>query len=91
LPNASLEDAFQTADGRLGDFIEFLESVGKLDTTLLLIGSKQGQGPIDPTTEIVIDPQNVIDGAGVPVAFFVGEDGGIVSFLQKHREGNSPS
>jgi hypothetical protein len=77
-PNKSLGDAFDTADERLGEFISFLKSGDKLDTTLLLIGSKQGQGPIDPKTEVVIDPDSVQDGAGVDVAFFVGEDGGIV-------------
>lgn len=46
---------------------------------MLLLGSKQGQGPIDPHTLVVSDPQTVIDGAGVPVVYFVGEDGGIVS------------
>ena len=78
-PNASLEAAFQRADERLGTFLEDLENAGKLDSTLLLIGSKQGQGPVDPKTLVVTDSQTVIDGAGVPVAFFVGEDGGIVS------------
>ena len=79
-PNASLEAAFQRADERLGTFLEDLQKAGKLDSTLLLIGSKQGQGPIDPKTLVVSDPSTVVDGAGVPVAFFVGEDGGIVSF-----------
>lgn len=58
--------------------MNFLKTSGKLDTTLLLIGSKQGQGPINPKTEVVSDPQTVIDAAGVPIAFFNGEDGGIV-------------
>jgi hypothetical protein len=80
-PNASLEAAFHTADQQLGEFVKFLQTAGELNTTLLLIGSKQGQGPIDPSTLVVSDPQTVIDGAGVDVAFFVGEDGGIVSSL----------
>jgi hypothetical protein len=78
-PNASLEAAFEAADSRLGTFLDDLADANKLHSTLLLIGSKQGQGPIDPKTLVVTDPQTVIDGAGVPVAFFVGEDGGIVS------------
>ena len=77
-PNASLASAFQTADKKLGAFVNFLKTSGKLDTTLLLVGSKQGQGPINPKTELVSDPQAVVDAAGVPVAFFTGEDGGIV-------------
>lgn len=78
-PNTTLAAAFKTADERLGEFISVLESAGRLNSTLLLIGSKQGQGPINPKTLKVSDPQIVIDGAGVPVAFFNGEDGGIVS------------
>ncbi len=77
-PNASLEAAFEMADARLGTFLDDLQDAGKLDSTLLLLGSKQGQGPINPSTLVVSDPQTVVDGAGVPVAFFVGEDGGIV-------------
>lgn len=65
---------------RLETFLDDLQSADKLDSTLLLLGSKQGQGPVDPKTLVVSDPQTVVDGAGVPVAFFVGEDGGIVSF-----------
>lgn len=78
-PNTTLEQAFEFIDSRLGTFLDDLQDAGKLDSTLLLLGSKHGQGPIDPTTLVVSDPQTVIDGAGVPVAFFVGEDGGIVS------------
>ncbi|KAE8444637.1 hypothetical protein EG329_014385 [Mollisiaceae sp. DMI_Dod_QoI] len=66
------------ADSRLGTFLGDLKTAGKLDTTLLFLGSKQGQGPIDPSTLVVTDPQTVVDGAGVPVDFFVGEDGGIM-------------
>lgn len=80
-PNASLETALHTADARLGTFLKDLKAAGTLDSTLLLLGSKQGQGPIDPKTLKVSDPQTVIDGAGVPVTFFTGEDGGIVSLF----------
>lgn len=78
-PNTTLEKAFEFIDSRLGTFLDDLKDAGKLDSTLLLLGSKHGQGPIDPKTLVVSDPQTVVDGAGVPVAFFVGEDGGIVS------------
>ena len=53
----------------------------KLDSTLLLVGSKQGQGPINPNTLKVINPTAVQKAAGVPVAFFNGEDGGLVGYL----------
>ena len=78
-PNKSLEDAFQRADARLGTFISDLKAAGKLHSTLVMVGAKQGQGPVDPSTLKISDPQTIIDGAKVPVAFFVGEDGGVVS------------
>ena len=77
--NASLETAILTSDARLGTFINDLEKAGKLNSTLLLVGSKQGQGPIDPKTLKESSTQTVIDGAGVPVTFFTGNDGGLVS------------
>jgi hypothetical protein len=78
-PNKSLESALTEADARLGDFLNFLQSTGKLNSTLVMIGSKQGQGPINPKTLKVSNPDFMQDDTGVPVQFFVGEDGGIVS------------
>lgn len=77
-PNTTLESAFQTADERLGTFISELKNAGKLESTLLLVGSKQGQGPVNPKNILVYDPSLVTDAVGVPVAFFNAEDGGIV-------------
>lgn len=80
-PNTTLESAFQTADERLGTFISELKNAGKLESTLLLVGSKQGQGPVNPKNILVYDPSLVTDAVGVPVAFFNAEDGGIM-YLQ---------
>jgi len=77
-PSPELAAAFDAADSRLGTFLDDLANARVQHSTLVLIGSKQGQGPIDPKTLVVTDPQTVIDGANVPVAYFVGEDGGIV-------------
>jgi hypothetical protein len=85
-PNTTLEQAFEKADAGLGAFLDDLSDANILHQTLVFIGSKQGQGPIDPKTLVVTDPQTVIDGAGVPVAFFVGEDGGIVSSVPPHSK-----
>ena len=78
-PNTTLATAFKTADERLGEFLSVLDEAKALDSTLLLVGSKQGQGPVNPKTLKVIDPNGVMAAAGVPVAFFNGEDGGIAS------------
>ncbi|PMD16234.1 alkaline phosphatase-like protein [Hyaloscypha hepaticicola] len=77
-PSPELAAAFDAADSRLGTFLDDLANARVQHSTLVLIGSKQGQGPIDPKTLVVTDPQTVIDGASVPVAYFVGEDGGIM-------------
>ena len=79
MPNRTLENALNFTDQRLGAFIEHLETIGTLGSTLLLLGSKQGQGPINPKTLVEFDQSVVVSGAGVPVAFFTGDDGGIVS------------
>jgi len=81
-PNKSLESALTEADARLGSFLNFLQSTGKLNSTLVLIGSKQGQGPINPKTLKVSNPDFGSDDTGVPVSFFVGEDGGVL-WLEK--------
>ena len=80
-PNKTLEAAFQKADSELGNFIKFLNSTGKLDSTLLMVGSKQGQGPINPKTEYLIDPSLVTGAVSVNITYFNGEDGGIM-FLE---------
>jgi membrane-anchored protein YejM (alkaline phosphatase superfamily) len=84
-PNKSLESALTEADARLGSFLNFLQSTGKLNSTLVLIGSKQGQGPINPKTLKVSNPDFGSDDTGVPVSFFVGEDGGVVSHYSFQR------
>lgn len=83
-PNKSLATAFQMADQRLGDFLTVLDNAGKLDSTLLLVGSKQGQGPINPKTLHVEGPNSLMTAAGVPVSFFNAEDGGIMYLKNPH-------
>ncbi len=78
-PNASLATAFKTADERLGAFVDVLKQTGRMSSTLLLVGSKQGEGPVNPKTERLLNPDMIQKAVGVPVAFFNGEDGGIVS------------
>ena len=79
-PNVTLARAFEFSDQRLGAFLSLLAKAGKLESTLVLVGSKQGQGPINPRALKVLNPNLVVKSAGVSVAFFNGEDGGIVRF-----------
>lgn len=77
-PNRTLASALNHTDLRLGQFISHLEAIGMMNTTLLLLGSKQGQGPINAANLTEFDQSNVVAAAKVPVAFFTGDDGGIM-------------
>lgn len=80
-PNKSLETALQVADQRLGVFLDDLKAAGKLDSTLVLLGSKQGQGPINAKNETYFPSDNitsVLEADGIHVALFTADDGGIV-------------
>lgn len=77
-PNKTLADALHHTDQKLGQFIQHLNSIGKMNSTLLMLGSKQGQGPVDPKTLNEFDQSVVVAGAKVPVVFFTGDDGGIM-------------
>jgi arylsulfatase A-like enzyme len=84
-PNKSLADALHHMDQKLGQVIQHLTSIGKMNSTLLILGSKQGQDPIDPKTLNEFDQSVVVAGAKVPVAFFTGDDGGIM-WLQNQSQ-----
>ena len=71
----------QYADQRLGVFLNDLKEAGALDSTLVLLGSKQGQGPINPKNETYFPSDNitsVLEADGIGVALFTADDGGIM-------------
>ncbi|KAK4553251.1 hypothetical protein LTR86_009781 [Recurvomyces mirabilis] len=87
-PNKSLELALQYADQRLGTFINDLRASGQLESTLLLLGSKQGQGPINAKNETVFPDTHLtqsLEAAGIPVALTTADDGGIM-WLQNQSQ-----
>ena len=47
-PTTNITAVLRQFDSKLNDFIGVLKSAGIWDKTLLLVCSKQGQGPIDP-------------------------------------------
>lgn len=77
-PTANISKALLAFDQKLGDFISHLKSINVLDDTLLMIGAKQGQGPIDPNGVRLIDPNTLLNATGVTTVYFTGEDGGLI-------------
>ena len=49
-PTPNITAVLRHFDSKLNEFIGELKSAGIWEKTLLLVGSKQGQGPIDPKT-----------------------------------------
>ncbi|RHZ59214.1 hypothetical protein CDV55_103702 [Aspergillus turcosus] len=74
----NLTAAFHAADAKLGAFIKQLEAAGKLESTLLILSSKQGQSPVDESTLTLIDPQLVINATGVNVSLLTASDTGLI-------------
>ncbi|KAK1046222.1 hypothetical protein LTR74_017999 [Friedmanniomyces endolithicus] len=87
-PNKSLEMALQYADARLGTFLGDLKAAGQLDSTLLLVGSKQGQGPINAANETFISDVHLtasVEAAGIKVAQTTADDGGIMWLVDQSQ------
>ncbi|KAK9384480.1 alkaline-phosphatase-like protein [Lipomyces mesembrius] len=74
----NLTTAFKAVDAKLGVFIKQLKAAGKLESTLLILGSKQGQSPVDESTLTHVDPQKVINATGVEVSFMTGDDAALI-------------
>ena len=74
----NISAAIQRYDSRLGQLITTMKDAGTLNSTLLIIGSKQGQGPVDPNILRYINYTTMIQAAGVPVSLFTADDGGVM-------------
>ncbi|MCJ1270324.1 hypothetical protein MMC22_010220 [Lobaria immixta] len=66
--------ALDFVDASLGKFVQKLTSVGLLDSTLIIVASKHGQAPINPTLYKGIDPLTVTNSTEVDVAFQTSDD-----------------
>ncbi len=56
-------------DASLGKVVDKLKSKGLLEDTLIIVASKHGQAPIDPTKHRKIAPKAVTNATKVEVAF----------------------
>ncbi|KIJ39829.1 hypothetical protein M422DRAFT_257430 [Sphaerobolus stellatus SS14] len=66
--------AMQFVDASIGAVVNKLKSNGMFEDTLIIIASKHGQSPIDPTKFGEVDPQAVINATGVKVAEQTSDD-----------------
>ena len=77
--------ALQRVDDRLATFMNQLKAAGKLESTLLILSSKQGQSPVDESSLKHIDPQLLINATGVEISFLTGDDAALI-WLKKGSE-----
>ena len=61
--------AIDFVDSSLGKVYNKLKAKGLLDDTLIIVASKHGQAPIDPSLYNKVDPETVTNATGVDVAF----------------------
>lgn len=66
---ATLVRALDFVDSSLGKVVAKLKANNLYDDTLIIVASKHGQNPIDPSKYKKIDPQAVTNATKVDVAF----------------------
>ncbi|OCK80156.1 type I phosphodiesterase/nucleotide pyrophosphatase [Lepidopterella palustris CBS 459.81] len=77
--------AMKFVDASLGLITQKLKSKGMLQDTLIIIASKHGQAPIDPTKYGKVDPVAVTNATGVTVDFQTSDDIALI-FLHDHAD-----
>src|SRR5262249_51918563 len=99
-PSIELELSLESVDAALQQMLDSLATEQLLDKTLIIVGAKHGQSPIDitklhmifsaahPNPEAVLDvtdPADLLANGGVDVAFEVADDGALV-WLKDQRQ-----
>lgn len=80
-----LEDAVQFVDDSLGAVIEKMKDKKIYDESLIIVCSKHGQSPIDPTLFKEVDPDVFTKELGVPAAFITFDDIALI-FLEHQSD-----
>jgi len=83
-----LKDAVQFVDDSLGAVIEKMKDKKIYDDSLIIVCSKHGQSPIDPTLFKEVDPDVFTKEIGVPTDFITFDDIALV-FLTHHSDLNT--
>ncbi len=74
VPSANITAVLRHFDTQLASFVGTLKSQGIWEQTLLVIGSKQGQTPVNPAVLNFVDPEIIINATQVPVNFVTSAD-----------------
>jgi hypothetical protein len=78
-PSANLANAIAFADRSIGQFVSALHGRGLFDKTLIIVGAKHGQSPIDRSKRTALDDGKVIAGPiGSNFAFDIADDGALI-------------
>jgi Type I phosphodiesterase / nucleotide pyrophosphatase len=77
--------ALDFVDSSLGKVVEALKDKNIFDDTLIIVASKHGQAPIDPTKYAKVDPSLIPAATGVNVSFVTTDDIALI-FLQNHAD-----
>ncbi|KAF8532740.1 type I phosphodiesterase/nucleotide pyrophosphatase [Gautieria morchelliformis] len=77
--------AIDFVDNSIGQVVAKLTAKGLLKETLIIVVSKHGQAPIDPTLFGEVDPQDVVDATNVDVLFQTADDIALI-FLKNQNE-----
>ncbi|KUJ23720.1 type I phosphodiesterase/nucleotide pyrophosphatase [Mollisia scopiformis] len=77
--------ALDFVDNSIGQVVSALKTKGVFDDTLIIVASKHGQAPIDPTLYNKVDQALLPPAIKVPVAFITTDDIGLV-FLVDARD-----
>jgi hypothetical protein len=78
-PSAGLADAIAFVDRSIGQMADGLRARGLLESTLIIVGAKHGQSPIDRSKRKAFDDGAVIAAPiGANFAFDIGDDGVLI-------------
>jgi hypothetical protein len=77
-PSQGLASEFDFVDQSLGKFVAELKSQGIYDSTLIIIGAKHGQSPIDITKRVGIGGGQPAATIGSADAFDISDDGSLI-------------
>ena len=71
----NLTEAIDFTDGRLGTLVDRLKTAGIYSRTLLIVGAKHGQSPINPKLVRKIDPSALQNATSVVIVQTTADDG----------------
>jgi hypothetical protein len=77
-PSEGLTSELDFVDQSLGQFVEELEKQGLLDSTLIIVGAKHGQSPIDISKRMGIGGGQPAATIGAADAFDISDDGSLI-------------